>query len=149
MTRAASARIDDDTQGNLTPTASAAARTCAGQLMWPGSLPLAMPIRRLASDAMLRKPRDTPGGMLTVSSGSSTRRRAPSGPQKTSSGSQMSSRPKPKPKVWNPIDSRAQLPAKTIRSAQEMAPPYFFLTGQSRRLALSRLTLSGQLLSGA
>ncbi len=49
----------------------------------------------------------------------------------------------------NPIDSRAQFPAKIIRSAQEMLLPYFFLTGQSRRRALSRFALSGQLFSGA
>ena len=61
----------------------------------------------------------------------------------------MSSRPKPKPKVWKPIDSIATLPAKTIRSAQESLLPYFFLIGHSSRRALSRLTLSGQLLSGA
>jgi hypothetical protein len=36
-----------------------------------------------------------------------------------------------------------------IRSAQEIFRPYFFLTGHSSRRALSRLTLSGQLLSGA
>ena len=43
----------------------------------------------------------------------------------------------------------AQLPAKTMRSAQEILLPYFFLTGQSSRTALSRLPLSGQLFSGA
>ncbi len=64
-------------------------------------------------------------------------------------GSQMSSRPPPKPKVSNPIDSSAQLPARIIRSAHEIRRPYFFLTGQSSRRALSRLALSGQLLSGA
>jgi len=32
-------------QGKETPAAAAAARTCAGQLMLPGSLPLAIPIR--------------------------------------------------------------------------------------------------------
>jgi hypothetical protein len=48
-----------------------------------------------------------------------------------------------------PIDSIAQLPARTIRSAQEIFLPYFCLIGQSRRRALSRFTLSGQLLSGA
>ena len=58
----------------------------------------------------------------------------------------MSSRPKPKPNVLNPIDSRAQLPAKTSRSAQEIFRPYFCLTGQSNRRALSRFALSGQLL---
>ncbi len=72
-----------------------------------------------------------------------------SGPQKISSGSQMSSRPKPKPNVSNPIDSRAQLPAKTSRSAQESFWPYFCLIGHSSRRALSRLALSGQLFSGA
>ncbi len=66
-----------------------------------------------------------------------------------SSGSHTSSRPPPKPKVVNPIDSSAQLPAKIIRSAQEILRPYFCLTGQSSRRALSRLALSGQLLSGA
>ena len=36
-----------------------------------------------------------------------------------------------------------------IRSAQEIFRPYFCLTGQSNRRALSRLALSGQLLRGA
>ena len=67
----------------------------------------------------------------------------------SSSGSQMSARPPPKPKVLKPIDSSATLPARIIRSAQEIFRPYFCLIGQSRRRALSRLTLSGQLLSGA
>ena len=66
-----------------------------------------------------------------------------------SSGSQTSSRPPPKPKVVNPIDSSAQLPARIIRSAHEILRPYFCLTGQSSRRALSRFALSGQLLSGA
>ncbi len=61
----------------------------------------------------------------------------------------MSARPPPKPNVLNPIDSRAQLPARIIRSAQEILRPYFCLIGQSSRRALSRFTLSGQLLSGA
>src|SRR5690606_33291891 len=73
-----------------------------------------------------------------------------SGPQYTSSsGSQTSGRPPPKPKVSKPIDSSATLPARIMRSAHERFWPYFFLTGHSRRRALSRLTLSGQLLSGA
>ena len=67
----------------------------------------------------------------------------------SSSGSQMSSRPPPKPKVLKPMDSRAQLPARIKRSAQESRLPYFFLMGQRRRRALSRLALSGQLLMGA
>jgi hypothetical protein len=67
----------------------------------------------------------------------------------SSSGSQTSARPPAKPKVLKPIVSRARLPAKIIRSAQEILRPYFFLTGQSNRRALSRLRLSGQLLSGA
>ena len=67
----------------------------------------------------------------------------------SSSGSQTSSRPPPKPKVLNPIDSRATLPARIMRSAQEIFRPYFCLIGQSSRRALSRFTLSGQLLSGA
>ena len=66
-----------------------------------------------------------------------------------SSGSQASSRPPPKPNVVNPIDSRAQLPARTMRSAQEILRPYFRLIGHSSRRALSRFALSGQLLSGA
>jgi hypothetical protein len=61
----------------------------------------------------------------------------------------MSARPKAKPNVLNPIDSMAQLPAKTRRSAQESFRPYFCLTGQSNRRALSRFALSGQLLRGA
>ncbi len=65
------------------------------------------------------------------------------------SGSQMSSRPPAKPKVLKPIDSRATLPARIIRSAQESLRPYFCLIGHSRRRALSRLMLSGQLLRGA
>src|SRR5260370_36760078 len=67
----------------------------------------------------------------------------------SSSGSQTSARPPPKPKVLNPIDSNAPLPARIIRSAQEIFRPYFCLIGQSKRRALSRLTLSGQLLRGA
>ncbi len=67
----------------------------------------------------------------------------------SSSGSQMSSRPPPKPNVLKPIDSSATLPARIMRSAQEILRPYFCLIGQSSRRALSRLTLSGQLLSGA
>ncbi len=67
----------------------------------------------------------------------------------SSSGSQTSARPPPKPKVLKPIDSRATLPARIIRSAQEIFRPYFCLIGHSSRRALSRFTLSGQLLSGA
>ena len=47
------------------------------------------------------------------------------------------------------MDSRAQLPARIIRSAHEIPLPYFCLMGQSNRRALSRLPLSGQLLRGA
>jgi hypothetical protein len=61
----------------------------------------------------------------------------------------MSGRPKPKPNVLKPIDSMATLPVKMIRSAMEILRPYFCLIGQSSRRALSRLALSGQLLSGA
>ena len=64
-------------------------------------------------------------------------------------GSQTSSRPPPKPKVLKPIDSSATLPARIIRSAHDSLRPYFCLIGHSRRRALSRLPLSGQLLSGA
>ena len=67
----------------------------------------------------------------------------------SSSGSQTSARPPAKPNVLNPIDSRATLPVRIIRSAQEIFRPYFCLIGQSSRRALSRLTLSGQLLRGA
>src|SRR5271168_3637240 len=67
----------------------------------------------------------------------------------SSSGSQTSARPPPKPKVLNPIESNATLPARIIRSAQEIFRPYFCLIGHSSRRALSRFTLSGQLLSGA
>ena len=38
---------------------------------------------------------------------------------------------------------------RTAGAAQESLRPYFCLIGQSRRRALSRLTLSGQELSGA
>src|SRR5688572_7331457 len=73
-----------------------------------------------------------------------------SAPQYTSlSGSHTSSRPPPKPKVLNPIVSRATLPVRIIRSAQEILRPYFCLIGHRSLRALSRLTLSGQLLSGA
>ena len=61
----------------------------------------------------------------------------------------MSARPPPKPKVLKPMLSKATLPARIIRSAQEMRRPYFFLIGHSSRRALSRLTLSGQLFRGA
>ena len=64
-------------------------------------------------------------------------------------GSQMSSRPPLNPKVWKPIDSSATLPVRIIRSAHESLRPYFCFTGHSRRRALSRLALSGQLSSGA
>ena len=66
-----------------------------------------------------------------------------------SSGSQTSSRPPAKPNVLKPIDSKAQLPAKIIRSAHEIFRPYFCLIGQSSLRALSRFALSGQLLRGA
>src|SRR5690349_21058492 len=65
------------------------------------------------------------------------------------SGSHTSSRPPPKPKVLKPIVSRATFPARIIRSAHEIFVPYFCLIGQRSRRALSRLTLSGQLLRGA
>ena len=47
------------------------------------------------------------------------------------------------------MDSSAQLPARIIRSAHEIFRPYFCLIGQSKRRALSRFALSGQLLRGA
>ena len=47
------------------------------------------------------------------------------------------------------MDSIAQLPVKTIKSAQESFLPYFCLIGHSKSLAFSKLALSGQLLSGA
>ena len=67
----------------------------------------------------------------------------------SSSGSHTSTRPPPKPNVLKPIDSSATLPARIIRSAHEILRPYFCFTGHSTRRALSRLALSGQLLSGA
>src|ERR1019366_5164131 len=54
----------------------------------------------------------------------------------SSSGSQTSSRPPPKPKVLNPIDSRATLPARIIKSAHEIFRPYFCLTGQEQAARL-------------
>src|SRR5215203_3288842 len=70
-------------------------------------------------------------------------------PQYTSlSGSHVSLRPPAKPKVLKPIVSSATLPARIIRSAHEIFRPYFCFTGQISRRALSRLTLSGQELSG-
>ncbi len=62
------------------------------------------------------------------------------------------------PDVWaaegeaeglEPHRLQGALPAKMIRSAQEILLPYFCLTGHSSRRALSRLTLSGQLFIGA
>src|SRR5256886_13216828 len=61
---------------------------------------------------------------------------------------QTSGRPPANPKVLNPIDSSATLPARIRRSAHEILRPYFCLIGHSSRRALSRLTLSGQLLRG-
>jgi hypothetical protein len=73
-----------------------------------------------------------------------------SAPQKTlSSDCHVSGRPAPKPRTGKPNDSSAVLPARRIKSAHEMDLPYFCLMGHSRRRALSRLALSGQLLSGA
>ena len=63
--------------------------------------------------------------------------------------SQSSSRPPANPNVLKPMDSSATFPVRTIRSAQERLRPYFCLIGQSKRRALSRFALSGQLLSGA
>src|ERR1700745_3601192 len=65
-----------------------------------------------------------------------------------SSGSQASSRPPPKPKVLKPIDSKATLPARIMRSGHESFRPYFCLIGHSSRRALSRLAFSGQLVTG-
>ena len=67
----------------------------------------------------------------------------------SSSGSHISSLPAPKPKVLNPIDSKDIFPTKINKSAHEIFFPYFFLIGQSKSLALSKFTLSGQLLRGA
>ena len=61
----------------------------------------------------------------------------------------MSSRPAPKPKVLKPIESRATFPTSINKSAQEILFPYFFLIGHNNNLALSKLTLSGQLFNGA
>ena len=67
----------------------------------------------------------------------------------SSSGSQISSLPAPKPKVLKPMESRATFPTKINKSAHEIFFPYFCFIGHNRSLALSRLTLSGQELSGA
>ena len=61
----------------------------------------------------------------------------------------MSSLPAPNPKVLKPIDSSATFPTKINKSAHEIFFPYFLLIGQSSNLALSKLTLSGQLFRGA
>ena len=65
------------------------------------------------------------------------------------SGAQISGRPPPNPKTLPPIDSIATLPVKINKSAQLILFPYFFLIGHNNLRALSRLPLSGQLLSGA
>src|SRR5258708_12973107 len=64
-------------------------------------------------------------------------------------GSQTSARPPPKPNVLNPIDSRATLPVRIMRSAHEILLPYFCLIGHTNLRALSGHTLSAQLLRGA
>jgi hypothetical protein len=46
------------------------------------------------------------------------------------------------------MDSIAQFPAKIIKSAHEIFLPNFFFTGHNNLRALSKFTLSGQLLSG-
>ena len=61
----------------------------------------------------------------------------------------MSSLPAPNPKVLKPIESRATFPTKINKSAQEILFPYFFFIGHNNNLALSKLTLSGQLFKGA
>src|SRR5262249_16234284 len=48
-----------------------------------------------------------------------------------------------------PIDSRATLPVRMIRSAKQILRPYFCLIGHRRRRALSRFALSGQLFNCA
>mmetsp|Transcript_63753 Transcript_63753/g.176834 ORF Transcript_63753/g.176834 Transcript_63753/m.176834 type:complete len:255 (+) Transcript_63753:833-1597(+) len=48
-----------------------------------------------------------------------------------------------------PMLRRAVVPAKMKRSPQLSASPYFLLSGATSALALSRLVLSGQLLSGS
>ena len=67
----------------------------------------------------------------------------------SSSGSQISTLPAPKPKVLKPIDSKATFPTKINKSAHEICFPYFCLIGHNNNLALSKLTLSGQALRGA
>lgn len=46
------------------------------------------------------------------------------------------------------MDFNATVPAKTIKSDQETVFPYFCFIGHNNYLALSRLTLSGQLPNG-
>ena len=61
----------------------------------------------------------------------------------------MSSRPPAKPKVLKFIDSKAQLPARIIKSAHDTFLPYFCFIGHNNKRALSRFVLSGQLFNGA
>ena len=61
----------------------------------------------------------------------------------------MSSLPAPNPKVLKPIDSSETFPTKINKSAHEIFFPYFCLIGHNNNLALSKFTLSGQLLRGA
>ena len=61
----------------------------------------------------------------------------------------MSSRPPLNPNVLPPIDSIATFPDKIKRSAQLILFPYFCFIGHSKRLALSKFPLSGQLFKGA
>ena len=68
----------------------------------------------------------------------SARRRArcPPGPQKTSWGCQVSSRPKAKPNVFRPMSSWATLPASTSRSAQESVAAVLLLDRQQQAAGL-------------
>src|SRR5664280_2817256 len=71
-----------------------------------------------------------------------------SDPQLTASDSQTSARPPPKPKVSKPIDSRAQLPARTMRSAHESLLPYIFLDGPEQTARLVQVAVVGPAVEG-
>ena len=59
------------------------------------------------------------------------------------SGSQMSARPPPKPKVLKPIDSSATLPARIIRSAQEICAAVLLLDGPEQAARLVEVHVVG------
>ena len=90
-------------------------------------------------------------GELAVAAGSARRRaRCPPAPSRCPPRAPTRPRGRRRTRTSrSPSTPGRTLPARIIRSAHEILRPYFCLTGQSRRRALSRLALSGQLLSGA